>query len=487
MRRIALAALVALLAACSSASSTSAPKIGAPAQVAGVTTVLQCVPMTDTFFAGNDYEMFPGCANVWDLDSDFTISDGGNDQWDGALELAVGSLGTTPPTWDSIQTDGGAAAWFTSVDGVDLQWRTPVLGADALDPAVVVSDGATTAAPAITGHSAYLSPGTGTALRQALDLTAAQGAVTLSVNDLVQTGSDNFGVTAALYRIAVLDGSGAELAELDARGWADAPASYTYDLSAHAGQRVTLSFEFVSPAEDWTTVAAIVDDVSVKDASDREFVRNGGFESGLTGWTALRADQPYGVASSPQTLRGLSVTRSFYTRPGSPWARFVDEFRNDTDAPISTAAIYWSNLGSDDSGIIYRTPGTQGALTSWDGMDPAGGTDRDVAIVFGDDVPLFQSATWMEYACPDGAPSCGADGSDTIWLAHPITVPAAGTVTLVHFLVQGGGNTAFTATAPTARATAVDKVAASLANGFETTAAYRDYMTQEQLDSVTNL
>ncbi len=64
----------------------------------------------------------------------------------------------------------------------------------------------------------------------------------------------------------------------------------------------------------------------------------------------------------------VRVARSFYTVPGKLWGRWADTFTNDNNTPVTLTVQYTTNLGSDDSGIIYITPGTGNkSLTSWDG------------------------------------------------------------------------------------------------------------------------
>ncbi|MGC3997120.1 MAG: hypothetical protein QM767_06200 [Anaeromyxobacter sp.] len=141
-------------------------------------------------------------------------------------------------------------------------------------------------------------------------------------------------------------------------------------------------------------------------------------------------------------------------------------------------ALYFTNLGSDDNGMIYATPGATGSLTSWD-TTRAGGAgdygDRDVAIVYGEGTAYFVPVATFN----------GGDGNDDIYILHHITVPAGGDVTLVHFVVLGGDDTGLTATDLTAQATAVDAIAAGIAN-HPSDAKYRDYLSDAAKASVTN-
>jgi hypothetical protein len=286
------------------------------------------------------------------------------------------------------------------------------------------------------------------------------------------------GQPAASFAIRLLDASGAELATVFEANDSGSAIDATFDLPEAAGSVVTLSFEYKGSAGGWMNAGAMVDNVSVMDDAAVERVANGGFEDGLTGWTVVRADEPLGVVTSPQTLAGLEVSRSFYAAPGSLWARFADELVNPGATEITTQVVYYTNLGSDSSGIIYATPGVTGALTSWDGT-PDGDSvdgDRDVAIVYGEGSAFYVSATAL----------ATDDGDDDIYVVHDLTVPPGGRVTLVHFVVQGGGNTGLTATDTTALATEVDAAAADIVTNFNHDVRYRDYMTAAQLDSIAN-
>ena len=449
----------------------------------GQTAFLQCIPMTEPR-TDHDYEVGPGCANVWDLfgvdeegEDVFGLADGGNDQWDGALLLHVGALTTQPPTYVSVDDESWHLELFGAASYAELSWTTPLLGADL--PAVVVSDGATLAngSGAIDGQSAYLAPGSGTKLQQTIDLSAAAAPVTLTVSHGEQLIDwDRFDdQPPASFAIRLLDASGAELDAVFEANDSDMAIDATFDLSAAAGSVVTLSFEYKGSAgsdDGGINAGAMVDNVSVTDAGSAEHVTNGGFEEGLTGWTVARADEPLGVVTSPQTLAGLEVTRSFYAAPGSLWARFADELVNPGATEITTQVVYYTNLGSDSSGIIYDTPGVTGALTSWDGS----GWGRDVAVVYGEGSAFYMSATAL----------ATDDGDDDFYVVHDLTVPPGGRVTLVHFVVQGGGNTGLTATDTTALATEVDAAAADIVTNFNHDVRYRDYMTVAQLDSIAN-
>jgi len=140
--------------------------------------------------------------------------------------------------------------------------------------------------------------------------------------------------------------------------------------------------------------------------------------------------------------------------------------------------VYYSNLGSDGGGIIYDTPGVTGAITSWDGATG----DRDLAIVSGSGDKagafFYQSATTLGTR----------NGSDDVFIHHSITVPAGGTVNLVHFIVMTGENTGILATTTdtTALATLADEQASAIVKDFNNKTVYRDGTTSAQRQSILN-
>ena len=73
-----------------SPTPTPALQLGSPVPDKGLTEFLQLVPAQDT-----SGEAFPGSANTWDLDWDFTLYNGYDNQFNGALVLSVTVEGNT--------------------------------------------------------------------------------------------------------------------------------------------------------------------------------------------------------------------------------------------------------------------------------------------------------------------------------------------------------------------------------------------------------
>ena len=396
----------------------------------------------------------PGMPNIWDISTNFNLDDGYNDQFDGALQMKVG---TTNFPWD--QNYG------------ELTLYTPVMGAaDGIITAAVSNDTNTNYQP-INGYSAYLYPTGNSILQQTINLGSASGPVTLNCWLHGNAWNGNYPGAPNKFRIVIRNTTGTELATIYSLTNSDVNSAYNADLSAYSGQTIVLSFEHTGHRNPM-----VIDNVSVQDGTATEFVANGDFETGtLSSWTANTVNMMTNITSGTRTLEGLDVTRSFYTVPNMLWGRWVDVFFNPTGADITKTITYYINLGSDNYGITYYTPATSNkALTSWDGR----GYDRDIGYVFGNaSTVTFASATAL---------NTYATNANDIFVTHNITVPAGGSVAIVSFLIMSGTDTGRTATDINARATKVDNAAAAIVSNFWIDRQYRRGMTQEQIDAIVN-
>ena len=399
----------------------------------------------------------PGQANYWDLSRDFTLNDVSCDQFDGALTLSV-AVGGTSNTFPSDQTYAELTALGPEMgvaDGLKLV-------SFSTDPNFVLH-GTTTA---------YLHAVPNARLQQTLNLAGAVGALTLSWNGNVGSTSDMFNDEPGFVQVVLRDTASNLLTTLyrqDSSGTAGTWGNAS--LTAYAGQTVVLSFEQYCVSQGTS-----IDDVSVTDsaATPVQFVVNGNFEAGSTGWTVPAAKSAQNIRSGSRTLMGLTVQRTFYSQPNLLWARWTDTFTNPTAAAINAVVSYDNNLGSDNAGIIYPTPGaTLKSLTSWDGS----GSDRDYALVFGAaDVVTYKSASALNTY----------DGSEAPQFQFNISVPPGATVTLMNFIVLTGTSTWMGAVDVTAKATEADTQAADIANNFRPNLAYQRGLTQQQLDTLKN-
>jgi len=435
----------------------TAPELATPTSLPAGAAFLQTIAATD-----GDSSMAPGQANIWDLDQDFAISDGGNDQFDGALHLYV-DVGGQQEQFPSDQTYQ------------ELTAMGPEMGAsDGVKAVTFTSDAQFLQT---SGGYAYLHAGAEVRLQQTLNLASAVGGVTLAWSGVPSQGNVGSPLAdpAQHGQVVVRDTAGTLLATLfrvDGSGTSGTWGSAS--LATFVGQTVVLSFE----QRVWAAGSAI-DNVSVKDANTTEFVVNGDFEAGGSGWTVSASKVSQNVRTGVRTLNGLEVQRTFFTQPNLLWARLTDVFHNPTAAPIMAVVSYETNLGSDGSGIIYPTPGaTQKALSTWDYKSNGGAAgDRDIGFAFGTaDVVEYTSATALGTT----------DGDDDVRFKFNVSVPAGGTVTLMNFLVMTGTDTGLTATDITARATQADTQTADIANNFRTNFAYQRGLTQAQLDTLKN-
>ncbi len=425
--------------------------------VAGPTSFLQFIPNQDP----DAYQYLPGAANFWDLTTDFALLDGGNDQFDGALELHVGTAASPAddPRFPEDQTYA------------ELTFSTPHVGAaEGLAP-VAIGEGPDWAGDG--NFSAWMGGTSGTRLWQAIDLTGAAAPITLTFLDTAITGQSQMPSPDDAYRVVIRDAAG-ELLETLLETSTETGGVVERDLSAYAGQVITLSFELVGGAYD----AAGVDDVSIQ-SDGIEYVQNGDFETGdLGGWTVGVAGQSSNLTSAPRSVGGLTVTRSFYTLPTQEWARWVDVFENPTAAAITVNASYLSVLGSAGAGIIFASEDGR-SVSAFDGRYRM---SRDVGWVFGGaagSIPTvsFQSATALGTA----------DGSPEIWAVFPVTVPAGGRVAIVNYLVLTGVDTGSLAGTTVATHPAeVEAVNAAILAGYGVDPIYQDYMTEEQRAAVAN-
>jgi len=429
------------------------PELASATSLPAGTTFAQSVMATDS-----DSSAAPGQANDFDLDVDFSLADGFDDQLDGALVLTIELAGNTfafprDQAYSELTALGPELGTADGVKSVSFSTEQDWL---------------------VSGTcSAVLHAVPDARLQQRLDLTGAAGhALDLTWSGLVSIGPNCFRDEPFFMQVVVRDTAGNLLATLfhtdvngDSGSWGSA------SLTPFAGQVVVLSFEQRAPVGTTS-----IDSVSVIDTvTSTEYVTNGDFEAGGTGWTVPELRVAQNVRSGERNIAGpLNVQRTFYTQPDALWGRMTDVFTNTGASAVQANVVYTTDLGSDGGGIVYPTPGAEGkALTTWDGDTG----DRDVGFVFG-------SASDLGYASATALQS--SDGSEFIKVSFSIDVPAGGSVTLVNFVILSGTDTSRNANDATARATEVDAAAADIANNFRTRLAYQRGLTQAQLDTLKN-
>jgi len=442
----------------------------------------QSIPLFSGPTGTEKYGAFPGQANIWDLGMDFGLVSGGDNQFDYALAMEV-------------VTDATASVFPIDQSYGELSFMTPLVGAADGVKAAAVSDGDDlyndgTSLPysALTGtYSAFLNSTSGSRLEQSLDLSTATGAITASWTDVINTcdGGTSMvnipGYTPS-YRVVAREANGTEH-ELFSVSTATANSAGTgrsADLTSLAGKKIVLSFEQKSMHESYRTCVTEIDGVSVKDsaASPKEFVLNGGFETGDLGhWTVSAPSESQNVTSGTRNLVGsLNVKRSFYTAPDKLWGRWVDTFENSLASAVTATVHYQSSLGSNGCGIIYSNSTTTAqAVTSWDGS----AYGRDIGWVFGNKATVSYVS--------DDTHDC-ATGSPFVDVMYSVTVPAKGKLAIVNFIILDGTDTGALSTTvdTTARATEIDTERDKILNNFWSDNQYRTGMTAEQIGAIHN-
>jgi hypothetical protein len=437
------------------------------------------------------YEIFPGQANAWTLDTDFSLSDGFGNQFFYAMGLIVGLSDLVNELPQSY---------------AELTFYTPYLGAADGVKVATASTGTSIGlaslglSSVITGtHAAFINATSDSRLRQTVDLTSLPTGTTLylSWNHAVSLDMGAISGYDPSYQVVLRREDGTLLRQSPLyNSSSGTPGDGAVDsqslvnvLNQYAGQKIVLSFEIRSstsgflsslpPVPPFTPCRtyAIIDAVSIKDINNNEYIINGSFEDNggsLDGWTTNTPQEVQNMTSGARTLEGLTVRRSFYTAPNKLWGRWVDVLENNTASDINRIVKYETSLGYNGAGIIYSSSTGTKSLTAWDN---AGGS-RDIGWVFG-------NASSQTFTSDDGT---GTVGNDIITASFNITVPAGGRTAIVNFILMNGRATGNVAPVGdiTKKAAAIDAAAADILSSFWTDTQYRRGMTQQQVDAIRN-
>jgi MYXO-CTERM domain-containing protein len=142
------------------------------------------------------------------------------------------------------------------------------------------------------------------------------------------------------------------------------------------------------------------------------------------------------VVFGPMTMSGLEVTRKVYVPSTEGWARFVEIFDNPTAAPISVTVQIETNFGSDSSTVTTATSSGDTTFTTadyWAATDDSSDGSADPSLVHNYWTPGAQVAP---SAVSETTYSCA--GTQGHLVTFDLTVPANGTLALMHFASQNG-------------------------------------------------
>jgi hypothetical protein len=481
---IVLASAVALLSACGGSDSPIVnPGAPAPAPapetvqlaqtstVAGLTVFYQQGTVTVASDGGTTEQYAAiGSPNCVDLNNDFSFSDGCSDQFDGALAISIESIaaGTTTVASGSFPNNQNYS---------ELTFYTPEYGAaNGSVGAVFLGADRRALNPVSTDTIAWMVPSADSRLQQTVTFPVGAGSLNLTWSASGRPQEGNLSGEPYFFRVVLRNSAGSLVATLYERS--DSRTIGTggsADVTAYRGQSLLLSFE-VRSVSDYISDNGLmsINSVSLLDGSS-QLIANGDFQAGATGWITNRPTLSQNVSSGTRSVANLTVRRSVYAPPTEKWARWADVYTNPTSTTISATVTYYTDLGSDDAGIIYNTPGANGkAITIWDGD----GYDRDVAMIFGNNAVV-------SYVSDDGLGN--ENGDEEVTWYYVLTIPPNSSATVIHFIYLSVDMTGLTPGATIAtRATNSDNAAVEILNNFRSNVKYRHGLTQQQLDTIVN-
>lgn len=470
------------------------PATAEPLASGGVTAFGQ------TIAAGDGLEIFPGQANLWDLDRDFSLLSGGlAGPFSGALLLYAGVLSPGSPTLESLKTDvlgqPRLSPFPFDQTYAGASFLTPLFGtADGVRTAEISDGAALGLAPLAGSRSLFLNGTAASRATQPIDVSAVTGPLTLSwshVFDPVASalaGAPRPTFTVSFYGTdgGMLAGSPVYVATAreDRRPGAGGTPGASVQVGPWPGHaQVIVSFELAGSSPSY----AELDGVTLSGGATA--VANGDFEVGSlavgdAGWSAPSPSESQNLESAPRTLcvadagtcaAQLVVRRTFFAPPSSHWARITDVFENPGTLAVSAEVVYLTALASGGSEALHEVAGG-GALI---GYDLSANATRDFGIVYGSGTALARSATAAAVA--GGAP----DGDGLLFLLHALTVPPGGRVALVHFVLLAGSSTGL---AGGSASPDLEADAAAILFGFASPLdlTYRNWMRPGDAEIVSN-
>jgi hypothetical protein len=418
-------------------------------------------------------EAFPGQANTWMLDRDFSLA-GFASQYSHALQVRHGAI-TTPVTHATLTADfaGGALAAFPYDQAAsEVAFLSPRFGtADGVETAVV-SDGASVGLSPLAGsYSGFLNGTSDSRLSRTLPFDPGHVYTISWTHDVLLNTGLLLGVDAApyapRYQVVLRDpADGSQIGDplyVSTAGYDYATPSISVS-GASVPALAVLSFELRGEPLS----SAMIDLLTIDDGSGPVDPGNGGFELGLLDpWVANTGAELQNVRSGPRTVgaggSALKVTRTIYAPPATTWARVVDVFENEGASTVATSAVYSTLLGGSAAHAASRASGA--AVVGWD----AAGAVRDVGLVLGG--PTAHGTAYL------------SAGDPQIFVVHDLVVPPGGRVALVHFVVQLGEVAVLTTSG---LPTNTEAVCGAIVDGFPTVNEYWNDLEPGVMEAIKN-
>jgi hypothetical protein len=136
---------------------------------------------------------------------------------------------------------------------------------------------------------------------------------------------------------------------------------------------------------------------------------------------------PSGVQLSigTATYAGLSFARKVFVPASGGFARYLEVLTNPTASPLTTTVQIETSIAAGDSTRVLVDPSSTGSTYAIVDDSAPGSVRPTVAFVFGGaNAPAAVTATNF------------VSGTATVFYRWKVTVPAGGSVTLMHFAVQ---------------------------------------------------
>ncbi len=289
-------------------------------------------------------------------------------------------------------------------------------------------------------------------------------------------------------------------------------------LAAGAGAAQAYNYVPSSNGETWgvqDAAAPRVDTGSIRDTSSSDLTGFGGIRvrvstsaprnGELVRGFGLRFDPPERFTStSAVDMGGVAVSRQLRFNRTANWGRWLDTFRNTTDAPVTVDVSFGGQTGVGSAsgatnGIISDTSSgdaTIGPDDTWAlnrfGAPGTASTRGPSAVVFGQAAPyagaLTRTGNFLHDTFTQPRVASGHE-SNFIGYEHRLVLQPGQTRTLAHFVVVGTAENAAAAAgavnATGAQVTAVRNTASTLSTPAGASAALAD-LTKPELCALAN-